>query len=243
VKPRDSQAFHHRFGVKAFWPASRDDLLEKIGIAREEGLEVMIQEYVPGPASNHHFIDGFVDSRGVIRGIFVRRRLRMHPPLFGNSSYMVSIDSHEAKGAVTSIEQLLGQGDYRGVFSAEFKKDHRDGTFKILEVNARPWWFVEFAANCGMNFVGMAFRETLGLPNPEAGPYIVGKRFIHPYYDISACIRERGSGWAGVLDFLRAVPGADRPVLRWDDPLPAVWDFTDLAVRSLGRRIRGALKR
>jgi len=48
------------------------------------------------------------------------------------------------------------------VFSAEFKFDERDGLFKLLEVNARPWWYVDFADRCGVDVCGMAFRDALG---------------------------------------------------------------------------------
>ena len=174
VKPRNSQLFHKHFGVKAFLSESGSDLADKVMLAQESGLEVMLQEYVPGPASNHYFVDGFIDVRGEVRALFARRRLRMHPPNFGNSSYMVSIPRAEVAQAVNDLIRLLTAEGYRGIFSAEFKKDERDGVFKILEVNARPWWFVEFAAKCGMDVVEMAYRDALGEPVKEGSDYRVG---------------------------------------------------------------------
>ncbi|MFH1765283.1 MAG: ATP-grasp domain-containing protein [Gemmatimonadota bacterium] len=240
VKPRNSQLFQQHFGVKAFFPDSAEGLAEKLELARRADLEVMLQEYVPGPASNHYFVDGFMDAEGQIRAIFARRRLRMHPPHFGNSSYMVSIPVAQAQQAVDNLTRLLRAARYRGIFSAEFKKDQRDEVFKILEINARPWWFVEFAANCGVNVVEMAHRDALGHPVDEVREYRVGKYFIHPYYDISACLRESPSRARGLITFLRSLPGADRPVLRWDDPLPALSEFSALTRGFVRRRLRGA---
>jgi predicted ATP-grasp superfamily ATP-dependent carboligase len=106
-----------------------------------------------------------------------------------------------------------------------------------LEVNARPWWFVEFAANCGVNFLEMVYLDALGRETEEVDEYAVGKYFIHPYYDISACLREAPSRLKGLARFLAAGPGADRPVMRWSDPLPAFAEFYSLAGNFLERRI------
>src|SRR5581483_5252361 len=90
LKPRDSQSFMRRFAVKALHVSSRSDAVEKLARVQEAGFEVLLQEYVPGPATQHYFVDGFIDRYGVPRGVFVRQRLRMFPLDFGNSTAMVS---------------------------------------------------------------------------------------------------------------------------------------------------------
>ena len=75
----------------------------------------------------------------------------MHPPDFGNSSYMVSVPLQEAAGAVDTLRTIMGHTGFRGIFSAEFKRDADDGLFKLLEVNIRPWWYVEFNQRFGNN--------------------------------------------------------------------------------------------
>jgi D-aspartate ligase len=242
IKPRNSQLFQEHFGAKAFHPASPEDLTEKLDLVLGAGMEVLLQEYIPGPSSNHYFVDGFMDAGGVIRATFARRRLRMHPPAFGNSSYMVSIPREEVAQAVKDLARLLRGARYRGIFSAEFKKDQRDGVFKILEVNARPWWFVEFAANCGVNVVEMAYRDSLGQPVDDVGPYRVGKRFVHPYYDVSACLLGSSKRAGGLFTFLRSLPGADQPVFRWSDPLPAMSEFCAVSRSFVRRRLAGGFR-
>jgi len=156
---------------------------------------------------------------------------------------MVSVEPNEAQGALETVETLLGDGTYRGIFSAEFKRDERDGLFKILEVNTRSWWYVEFAASCGVNVVEMAYRDALGVPVGEVSDYAVGRRFVHSYHDISACVREKGGRTKGLICFLTSLRGSSWPILRWDDPLPALQEFADLAKRALARRIRAILGR
>ena len=119
--------------------------------AQRRGLDVMLQEYIPGPPTCHYMVEGFVDRIGRPIARFVRQRLRMYPPDFGDSTYMVSVPLDRVRGAIESLDRLFAHLSYRGVFEAEFKYDDRDGQFKLLEVNARPWYFIGFAAECGVD--------------------------------------------------------------------------------------------
>jgi len=161
LKPCDSQAFGRKYRVKAFRVSSRDDAAAKLAQASADRLELLFQEYIPGPPSDHFFVDGFVDRFGMVKGLFARRRLRMYPPDFGNSCYMRPVALAEVEEAVASVQKLLSAVSYRGIFSAEFKLDRRDGRYKIIEVNARPWWFIGFAADCSVDTAVMAYLDAL----------------------------------------------------------------------------------
>jgi len=237
LKPRDSQRFFRRFGVKAFRVSGRADAVRRMEEITAAGLAVIFQEYIPGPASNHVFVDGFVDRGGRMQAVFARQRLRMYPLDFGNSSYMVSIARDEVEPALESIRHLLAHIGFRGIFSTEFKYDERDGLFKILEVNARPWWYVEFTARCGVDVCTMAYHDALGLPVQPAGAYRVGRACVYPYYDYGACRELRHRGELSLWSWTRAWLVAEQPVLRWSDPLPAVVETT----RGIGRRLRKML--
>lgn len=163
----------------------------------------------------------------------------MYPPRFGNSSYMVSVPLSEARGAVDTVVGLLTGLGYRGIFSAEFKRDPRDEVFKILEVNARPWWFVEFAARCGLNVMEMACRDALGQPVPNVGAYEIGRSLVHPYYDAQACWSLARSGDLTVRGWVRSWMGADLPIFDWRDPLPALTGMVRFLRDFLARRLPG----
>jgi predicted ATP-grasp superfamily ATP-dependent carboligase len=239
LKPRNSQAFFQRYQVKAYRPRDADDLRAQMQVLAGEGMELILQEYVPGPASNHYFVDGFLDRDSRVRTRLVRQRLRMYPPDFGNSSYMRSVAAREAGPAVDAIEALLTGLGYRGVYSAEFKKDPRDGAFRLLEVNARPWWYVDFAARCGVDVVWMAYRDALGEAVPDTFDYEVGRTLAFPHYDVSACLEAAKAGETSFGACLASWAGSDRCVFAWDDPLPALRDAMRNAARSLVRRVTG----
>ena len=236
LKPRDSASFFRAFGQKAFRAGSADELTQLLAEARRHGLEVIVQEYVSGPPSSHVFIDGFRDRKGVVRALFARRRLRMYPPLFGNSSSMKSVAVQEVREAAEHLTGLLDHVGYRGVFSAEFKQDARDGRFKLLEINTRPWWYVEFAARCGVDVCSMAYRDALAEPVESVESYRTGVECVYPYMDYFACRELLRSGELSLGEWLRSWIGAVQPVFRRDDPWPAVRATAGI----LSGKVRGA---
>jgi predicted ATP-grasp superfamily ATP-dependent carboligase len=234
LKPVHSQQFFARFGVKAFRITGRSDAQSRLRECIGAGFQLMLQEYIPGPPTNHYFIDGFVDREGVVRALFARRRLRMSPPDFGNNTMQISVPVSDTGDASATLRTLLTDIDYRGIFSAEFKRDPRDGTFNLIEVNARPWWYVEFAARCGVNVCEMAIRDALGDPVRTISEYAVGRRCVFPYYDLQAVRTEMSAGRLGWLEWARSWVGPYQPVFRWSDPLPALGEVAAL----IGARLR-----
>jgi D-aspartate ligase len=231
LKPADSGRFSAEYGVKAVRPRSRAHAAEVVARARGKGLELMLQEFIPGPASRHYFLDGFVDRDGRVCAMFARRRLRMFPPEFGNSTYMESIPLAEAAPAEETVRRLLAAIGYRGVFSAELKQDSRDGLFKLLEVNARPWWFVEFAASCGVDVCEMARRDALGEDVSPVSEYRVGRRCVYARRDLAT----RQGNHFGLAAILASWIGARQLTFAWDDPMPGMREISEWTRRKLRR--------
>ncbi len=236
LKPVDSQPFFKRFGVKAFHVRSRAEAEAHWREAADAGLKLVLQEYVPGPPTAHVFIDGFRDRTGAVRAWFPRRRLRMFPPDFGNSSAMVSLPRAEAKPAIDSLARLLEHVRYRGVFSAEFKWDERDREFKLLEVNPRAWWYVEYAAWCGVNVVRLAWLDALERPVPDIPRWRIGARCVYPSYDAAAWMAMPKDGRPSRLSLYRSWLGARQPVFQLGDPVPGLADFFKRARTALRKR-------
>ena len=236
LKPHDSQAFFARFGVKAFLIRSRKEGVERLDQIERAGFAVLLQQYIPGPGSLHYFVDGFFDASGRLRAAFTRRRLRMSPPDFGNSSYMVSVPREEVQQAIESVKLALSRIGFRGIFSAEFKKDPRDGVFKLLEVNARPWWYVEFAARCGVDVCTMAYRDALGEPVADVVSHREGARMVYPYYDFFACRDAWRADEMSLLQWASSWAGAQQPLFNWTDPLPALAEAWRVGRQFAGTR-------
>lgn len=236
LKPRDSASFIARYKLKAMRVATREEAKRRLAQVHGDGLGVILQEFIPGPGSNHYLIDGLSDSRARIRTLFARRRMRIHPAEFGNSSYMASIPLWTVAAAAESLKKIIAALGYRGIFSAEFKFDERDQQFKILEINARAWWYVEFAARCGIDVCRMAYDDALGREVAERWDYRIGERLINPYLDFFAALEEWRAGRLSLAGWARSWVGAQQPHFNWSDPVPAIcnWaEHTRNAVRRL----------
>ena len=238
LKPIHSQQFFAHFGVKAYRVAGRADAETRLKSCLDAGFHMMLQEYVRGPATSHYFVDGFVDRHGEITGLFARRRIRMSPPDFGNSTFMISVPLEEVTSAVSTLRTLLADVNYRGIFSAELKRDERDGAFNLIEVNARAWWYVDFAARCGVNVCEMAIADALERPVPHVTGFAVGRRCVFPYYDIAAVRAERSAGRLGLIGWAGSWLGSYQPVFRWADPLPAIGEVVALGFQRFRKSVR-----
>jgi predicted ATP-grasp superfamily ATP-dependent carboligase len=243
LKPDHSANFIRHYNAKACRVRNLADARARLARFRADGHEVVVQEYLPGPASNHFLIDGFAASNGAIRALFARRRLRMYPVDFGDSTHMVSVPLSQVQPAVETLRSVLGAIGYRGIFSAEFKRDARDGRLKILEVNARLWIFVEFAGRCGVDVCTMAYRDALGMSLPESMEYRIGARLVSPYLDLVGAHDAWSQGQLRKRAWLRSWLGAQQPHFNWTDPLPAIREWHDISTRMLRmarRRVRQA---
>ena len=238
LKPVDSASFMRRYGVKAYRVQNLADARAQLARIHGDGHRVVVQEYVPGPGSDHFLIDGFAGANGKVRALFARRRLRMYPPDFGDSTHMISVPLSEVEPALQSLRKILAAIRYRGIFSAEFKADASDGTFKILEINARVWIYVEFAGRCGVDVCTMAYRDALGLPLGDLPAYRSGVRLVSPYKDLAAAQYAWSQRQLSKRAWLRSWFGAQQPHFNWTDPAPALRDWYDMSYGALRRVLR-----
>ncbi len=131
IKPRHSMAFAGRYGVKALGFTTRSEAQRRLTEVWQAGHEVVLQEYIPGPPTRHYMLEGFVDRSGRVLAWCVRRRLRMYPEDYGDSSWMVTVPLRDVAAAAETLTRLFSALRYRGVFEAEFKHDERDGAFRL----------------------------------------------------------------------------------------------------------------
>ena len=202
------------------------------------GIEVVLQEYVPGPATRHHFIDGYVDSKGTLRTQFARRRLRMYPLDFGDSSALLSIPLAALGTLPERFPELLKAIYYRGIFSAEFKYDERDKEYKLLEINARPWWYIAYAADCGVDVATMAYRDALGEQVADVRDYRVGVGLVSLTNDKKACWALFKKGKLPISSWLWSWLTYRKAVFNWDDPSPT-WALTVQRLKMHFGRLTG----
>ncbi len=234
LKPRHSQAFFAAYGIKGQPVRSRDEAIVTWSRYHQAGHQMILQEYLPGASDQHLFIDGFVDANGSVRALFPRQRKRMFPFDFGNSSCARSIDLATVETTARQLEHLLVALHYRGIFSAEFKRDPWDQRYKLLEINVRPFWHLGFAEACGIALARMYYEDALGRPVEAVRRYSVGKRHVMFEYDRHACWQLYQRGELSVGEWWRDWFGATPMTFAIDDPIPT---FAGVLSR-IGQRLR-----
>jgi D-aspartate ligase len=159
VKPSQPDAFRLAFGVKAFRCATRAELDEAWERARP--YEPLVWEWIPGGDDTLYTLGSYVASSGEALGVFCGRKLLQDPPGIGNARVAESFWVDEV------VEQglaLLRGLDFHGVSQVEFKRDPRDGAYKLMEVNPRLWQWHGLAAACGVNLAHIAYRDLADEP-------------------------------------------------------------------------------
>ena len=223
VKPAVSQMFSRIFILKSFVAKDRKELEKYLGLASEHRIPVMVQQIIPGPPTNVYGIAGYVDRNSEPKGVFAYRRIRDWPLGFGCNSLIESIP-------VSAVEQIkeitlnyLRSLKYTGLFEAEFKRDDRDGAFKLIEINARSWWQNRFATVCGSNLVLMAYLDAMGRRIPSTETYRTGIRWICALNDIQSAMTLFQSGSVGFLEWLSSYKSVvDYAYFAPNDPLPCI---------------------
>lgn len=235
LKARSSQKFIAKTGVKAYMVSSPEEIRRRVSELSDAGLGVVLQEYIPGPPTNHYFVDGFADGEGSILARFARQRQRMHPPHFGNSTFLRSVSLASVGDIVDTVDRLISGCGLRGIFSVELKRDDRSGVAKVIEVNARAWWYVGYATACGVNVCEMTYDAALGRPvAPSNGNYRVGRTCVYVRPDFRACRELRQEGKLSLVSCVPDWIGGEHMIFSIKDPMP----FLSRLVREAGAQLR-----
>jgi len=210
IKPYFSHLFREQFGgsKKGFVANSQDELISYYALMMRRGIDVMIQDVITGSSTDHVFLDGYLDRNLNPKVLFARRRLRMWPLAFGNSSLCTSIPISEVASLKEPLFRYLKSIDYRGIFSAEFKKDDRDNTFKLLEINARTsGWFNTLSATCGCNIMLIAYLDAIGRDTKYIEDYEAGVKLMLLRDDVQSSTRMFMNGDLSIREWISSLSG------------------------------------
>jgi len=141
VKPSSTEGFKRRFGRQNFRCENGDEAEQAYADAEE--YEPLVQELIPGGDGALFMLGSYLAADGEPLGLFSGRKLRQTPP-----------------GAGTC---RVGEAVWdAGLSQVEFKRDPRDGTLKLMEVNPRLWQWHGLAAACGVDVTRIAYEDLTG---------------------------------------------------------------------------------
>jgi predicted ATP-grasp superfamily ATP-dependent carboligase len=157
VKPSNPDGFRRRFQRQAF-RCERPEELER-AFADAEPFEPMVQELIPGGDDELYTVGSYLATDGAVLGLFSGRKLRQSPPGVGTCRVGEAV---WVQATVDAALRLLRAFEFRGVSQVEFKRDPRDGRFKLMEVNPRLWLWHGLGAALGVDFTRIAYLDLLG---------------------------------------------------------------------------------
>jgi len=105
----------------------------------------LIQEKISGKA--YGFFAVYQD--GECKKIFMHERVRENPVSGGASTCAKSVYDKDLLIAGKKILDIL---QWHGQAMVEFKKDEKDNTYKLIEINPKFWGSLELSLAAGMNF-------------------------------------------------------------------------------------------
>ncbi len=134
----------------------------------------MVQELVPGGDEELYSLGSYLREDGEPLGLFSGRKLEQVPPLVGTCRVGEAVWVQEVVDAGLRFLRALG---YHGISQVEFKRDPRDGRFKLMEINPRLWQWHGLAAACGVDIPLIAYRDLTGESVAPASMNGSGKRW------------------------------------------------------------------
>ncbi len=153
----------------------------------------LLQERLPA-GGEARCVTLFLDPAGSVRASFAHRRLREYPVTGGAGTARVSLHAPVETAAAV---RLLRAAGWWGVAHVEFKRDRRDGRFRLLEVNPRFAGSLHLAVEAGVDFASLLARWALGeVVTPPPYPDGIQARWLLPG-DLLAFL---GRLWRGRLD-------------------------------------------
>lgn len=232
VKPSQSHLFVSAFGRKMIEATTASEVHAAFELADGADLEVMLQEIIPGPDSAGANYNSYVVG-GTPVAEFTARKVRNSPTRWGSPRVAVSerIDEVVAPG-----RRLLAAIGYEGFSCTEWKRDERDGIYKLIEVNGRHNLSSMLAVRTGVDFPWIEYRHKVHGVLPErVEAFEEGRYWIDVLRDLGETLKARRAEGYSVADYAR-------PYLRsrcyadwsWRDPAPMVTRLSD-AIRH-GRR-------
>jgi len=208
LKPYYSHVFQEHFSKKGVVVNSQKELLNYWLKIKNLNIDMMLQEIIFGPPSNHILIDGFIDRDLKPKALFARQRIRSNPINFGNSSLSVSVPISNHIPLKNTILNYLKSISYQGLFNAEFILDHRDGLYKLIEINARASaWFNTLSAKCGINLMLIAYQNAIGEKMKFTDIYEPGFKWLCGGDDIKSSIKLFFRGNLGIQEYIHSLSG------------------------------------
>jgi D-aspartate ligase len=235
IKPAYKTSLNSLTAAKAWCVKDRNSMVaayEKASKLVDPSI-LMIQELVPGGGESQFSFAALVRDGQTIVSL-VARRSRQIPVDFGRFSTYVETTDEPA--VIAPACRFLEAIRFTGIAEVEFKRDSRDGRYKLLDINPRLWGWHTLCARAGIDFTYLLWLLATGKEIPQvSGRFGIG--WIRFAADLPVAIQQILRRRLSLRDYIRSLRRtAEEAIFAADDPLPAILDLPHMAIK-LGKRL------
>jgi predicted ATP-grasp superfamily ATP-dependent carboligase len=154
---------------------SSDVLASEYHQISEADPRVLIQELVQGSDDQLFVAACYLDRSSTLVAAFTARKLLQIPAGFGTGCIVETVDRPQLIALAAKLLQGMG---FTGIAEVEFKWDAADETYKLIEINPRPWDQHSLGRVCGVDLIHFAYCEYAELPQPPVQTAVPGHKWI-----------------------------------------------------------------
>lgn len=204
----------------------------------ELGIEVVLQEIIPGGDDHVYVFPAYVSRDRRVLGYANLRKLRQRPVDFGVGAFDITVNEPN----LTEVAlKLIGNSGFTGMASTEYKLDPRDGKFKLIDINPRTCMIGELAIASGVDLPYLYYRDMCGQGSQLTAQSTTGTKWLCFEWDVSSFLEYRRRRKLGVLGWLSSLRGPKvYAYFACDDLRPfiaASVKFVRRSLRYLSKRI------
>jgi D-aspartate ligase len=231
IKPYYSHIWSQKYKNKGFKVTNSQELVEKFRGIFEAKLHAMVQSIVIGPATNLFQVHAYLSEKHEPLSSYVARKLRQYPSEFGVGTYRETVHNEELLHLGL---KLFREIRYRGPGYVEFKKDERDGRYKIIELNTRFGTGVILLVCAGVNIPLVQYMDLTGQPLVKGIDYKDGVKSLDATIDFQAFLELNRTGELPLLTWWKSICNVDcHAYFAWDDLKPFMMEYAVNCVRFL----------
>ena len=217
VKGKNGLTFYKEQGRKAFMVNDKEnlDMTIKVITRKSTFSNIYLQNLLPVEKNKAVSFTAF-SIEGVIKSYWIGEKIREHPINFGTATYSRAIIN---PSLFPLAEKLLKELSFTGVCEIEFLLDQRDSQYKLIEINARTWLWLDLAIKSGINYPLMIYDFMNQKKTDYPLTYSNTKEWMHYLTDIPYSLLGLIRGNYSVREIFKSYAKF---------PSPAVFDFNDI---------------
>ena len=191
-----------RTGKKMVFAHDANELLTQYELLQDpEQPNLMIQEIIPGGDDEVYIFNGYFDQSSDCLAGYTGRKIRQYPVHVGCASLGECCFIPEVAEVTTAFMKKVG---YRGILDIGYRRDPRDGRYKVLDINPRVGQaFRLFVSENDLDVVRALYLHQTGQPIPSS-PRREGRRWMIEDYDLVSSVDYFREGTLYVGEWLRS---------------------------------------